>query len=83
MNYCAYMDSEELAEQKLLSSSIKATRPSDADLERWRALLAGVKSEWAKRLDSRRKPGTEALQAWDVEMAKVRGSDKTAPAPGH
>ncbi|THD63173.1 MAG: C4-dicarboxylate ABC transporter [Bradyrhizobium sp.] len=83
MNYCAYMDREELAEQKVLSSSIKATRPSDADLERWRVLLAGVKSEWAKRLDSRRKPGTEALQAWDVEMAKVRGSDKTAPAPGH
>jgi TRAP-type C4-dicarboxylate transport system substrate-binding protein len=80
LNYCAYMDSEEIKEQQILSSSIKSTRPSETEAERWRTLLAGVKLEWAKRLDSRRKPGSEALQAWDVEMAKVRSNDKSDPA---
>jgi TRAP-type C4-dicarboxylate transport system substrate-binding protein len=81
MNYCAYMDREEAKEKDALSSTIKATRPSDADLERWRTLLAGVKAEWAKRLENRHKPGNEALAAWDVEMAKVRGNAASAPAP--
>jgi TRAP-type C4-dicarboxylate transport system substrate-binding protein len=80
LNYCAYMDRQEAEEQKILSSSIKATRPSDADAERWRVLLTGVKTEWAKRLENRRKPGAEALAAWDVEMEKVRSGAKAVPA---
>jgi TRAP-type C4-dicarboxylate transport system substrate-binding protein len=80
LNYCAYMDRQEAEEQKGLSSTIKATRPSDADAERWRILLAGAKTEWAKRLDGRRKPGTEALSAWDAAMEKVRSSVNAVPA---
>jgi TRAP-type C4-dicarboxylate transport system substrate-binding protein len=76
LNYCDYMDKQEVAEKQALAAKIKSTRPSDAELERWRVLLSGVKNEWAERLDRRNKPGTKVLAAWDEEMKIVRGAQK-------
>ena len=79
MNYCNYMDTQEIAEKKELSSRIKATRPSEAALEQWRSRLSKVKLEWAKRLDARNKPGTAALAAWD-DAAKVLREQPKPPS---
>jgi TRAP-type C4-dicarboxylate transport system substrate-binding protein len=74
LNYCNYMDTQEAAEKKELSSRIKATRPSDTELKRWSSRLEGVKQEWAKRLDARNKPGTAALAAWDEVIKGLQTS---------
>lgn len=76
MNYCHYMDTQEAAEKKELSSKIKSVRPSDAVLKDWEAQLGKVKLEWAKRLDARHKPGTDALKAWDETAAEARSANK-------
>jgi TRAP-type C4-dicarboxylate transport system substrate-binding protein len=76
MNYCSYMDAQEAKEKKELSSKIKATRPSDAELEQWRSRLSKVKTEWAKRLDARNKPGTAAIAAWDDAAKELRAQPK-------
>lgn len=76
MNYCNYMDTQEAAEKKLLSSKIEAKRPSDSALEEWRARLSKVKLEWAKRLDARNKPGTGAVAAWDQTASELRAQAK-------
>ncbi len=76
VNYCNYMDTQEAVEKKELSSKIKATRPSDAEFERWGTRLQGVKLEWAKRLDGRNKPGTAALAAWDDAAKTMRAQPK-------
>lgn len=80
MNYCSYMDTQEAAEKELLSSKIKATRPSDEELDRWAARLEPVKLEWAKRLDARHKPGTAALAAWDESAKAMRAQHKPVSA---
>lgn len=83
MNYCAYMDTHEAEEKKLLASKIKATRPSDSALEEWRQRLAMAKVEWARRLDARNKPGTAALAAWDEVAAELRAQTGPRATPNN
>jgi TRAP-type C4-dicarboxylate transport system substrate-binding protein len=80
MNYCKYMDTKEGEEKKILSDKIKSIRPSDSDLAKWTAKLAGVKQEWAKRLDARHKPGSAALVAWDEARKSLQGEEKSVSA---
>jgi TRAP-type C4-dicarboxylate transport system substrate-binding protein len=81
MNYCKYMDTQEATEKKALLSKITPHRPSDATLEAWGAKLGKVKLEWAKRLDARNKPGTEALAAWDATAKSLHSQSKAAGGP--
>lgn len=69
MNFCNYMDTNELKELARLSH-IKPTRISGEERAEWDEILADVKVDWANRLEERGVPGKAALKAWD-DMARA------------
>jgi TRAP-type C4-dicarboxylate transport system substrate-binding protein len=70
-NYCNYIDTHEKKEIEAMTE-ITTTTLSPEEAKRWKDVLDATKSEWAEGLDKRRKAGSEAVAAWDTEMASVR-----------